>query len=419
MEATMASLAFHHGRYRVDFRYAGKRYVYSLKTPDRQEAEGCLSRLEENLRLLERGRLEPPPNVHLPLFLLSDGRVTGKPEAAPPALTLDELCKKYVEVHSCGSMEATSLSTVEMHLRQLRDTLGDGFAIARLKQVQLQAHVTRRAQDKGIRGRKLSPVTLRKEVGSFRAVWNWAVRAGLLSVPFPNAGLVYPKTDEKPPFQTWAEIERQIARGGLSEAEQLDLWDCLFLTVPEVKEVLEYIRQQSLQPFVYPMIAFAAHTGARRSEIVRCRIADLDLESSTAIIREKKRNRSQRTLRRVPISPFLAGVLRDWLQKHPGGPETFCQQLHVPRSRTLREGFGPLTRNEAVDHFERAVQGSKWERLRGWHVFRHSFASNCAAKGVDQRLIDAWMGHQTEEMRKRYRHLIPAQQREAILAVFG
>ena len=39
--------------------------------------------------------------------------------------------------------------------------------------------------------------------------------------------------------------------------------------------------------------------------------------------------------------------------------------------------------------------------------------------GVDQRLINEWMGHQTEEMRKRYRHLFPDQQREALESVFG
>ena len=40
--------------------------------------------------------------------------------------------------------------------------------------------------------------------------------------------------------------------------------------------------------------------------------------------------------------------------------------------------------------------------------FRHSFASNLAAASVDQRIIDEWMGHQTEEqMRTRYRHLFP------------
>ena len=32
------------------------------------------------------------------------------------------------------------------------------------------------------------------------------------------------------------------------------------------------------------------------------------------------------------------------------------------------------------------------------------------AAGVDQRLIDDWVGHTTEEMRRRYRHLIPSVQ---------
>jgi integrase len=62
---------------------------------------------------------------------------------------------------------------------------------------------------------------------------------------------------------------------------------------------------------------------------------------------------------------------------------------------------------------------SKWPKIRGFHVFRHSFASNLAAASVDQRIIDKWMGHQTEEMRKRYQHLFPDQQREAIALVFG
>lgn len=415
----MASLELRAHRYRIVFRYAGRRMHHSLKTSSRREAESCLARLEENLRLLERGRLELPANTDLGLFLVSDGKVNAKPEPVPAPLTLKELAEKYVEVHSNGALEANSLVTVEMHLRHFRRTLGEDFPVARLKQEDLQEHLTERAKDRGIRKRKLSPVTLRKEMGSFRAVWNWAVRAGLLVGPFPNRGLVYPKTDEKPPFQTWEEIERQIARGGLSEAEQQDFWDCLFLTVSQVQEVLAHVRAQNLQPFVYPMFCFAAHTGARRSELIRSRLSDLDLEGMTAVIREKKRGRGHRTHRRVPLSQFLVGVLEEWLKVHPGGADTFCQELKVVRSKTNRTEYGPITRNEANDHFHRAVKGSKWEKLRGWHVFRHSFASNCAARGIDQRLIDTWMGHQTEEMRKRYRHLLPDQQQAAILTVFG
>jgi integrase len=79
----------------------------------------------------------------------------------------------------------------------------------------------------------------------------------------------------------------------------------------------------------------------------------------------------------------------------------------------------PVTKDEAGDHFRRAVAGSKWEVMRGWHVLRHSFISALAAKGVDQRVIDEFVGHTTDEQRRRYRHLSPDVRRKAIGEVFG
>ena len=69
--------------------------------------------------------------------------------------------------------------------------------------------------------------------------------------------------------------------------------------------------------------------------------------------------------------------------------------------------------------FERAVKKSKWKMMRGWHVLRHSFISALASRGVDQRIIDDFVGHQTEEQRRRYRHLYPSTQKDAIDAAFG
>jgi integrase len=54
------------------------------------------------------------------------------------------------------------------------------------------------------------------------------------------------------------------------------------------------------------------------------------------------------------------------------------------------------------------------ECRRGFHTFRHSFASNLAGAGVDQRIIDERMGHITEEMLRRCRHLVPDVLRGAI-----
>jgi site-specific recombinase XerD len=112
-------------------------------------------------------------------------------------------------------------------------------------------------------------------------------------------------------------------------------------------------------------------------------------------------------------------VLQRWIDNHPGGRFTFCLNCKVSHARKTRPIGSPVTRDEAHDHFKRTLGDSKWDKLRGWHVFRHSFCSNCAAKGIDQRVINAWVGHQTEEMVRRYRHLIPNQQQAAIRHVFG
>ena len=136
-------------------------------------------------------------------------------------------------------------------------------------------------------------------------------------------------------------------------------------------------------------------------------------------IREKKRVKGKRSTRTAPVTPKLAEILRAWLAGRPDCPFLFCQAQRVTRSKTRREGPTAVTKDEAHDHFRRTVEGSKWEAMRGYHVLRHSFISALASEGVDQRVIDEVVGHQSEEQRKRYRHLDPSVMKEAITRVFG
>src|SRR5262249_8049019 len=117
-----------------------------------------------------------------------------------------------------------------------------------------------------------------------------------------------------------------------AEAEE-KLWECLFLTLPELTELLAFMKDKAAHPWIYPMACFAAHTGARRSEMLRVKLEHFDLDSGTVLIHEKKRDREKRTPRRVPLSPFLASVLKDWLAVHPGGDFLFCHDAEVPRSK--------------------------------------------------------------------------------------
>ncbi len=182
--------------------------------------------------------------------------------------------------------------------------------IDRLKLQTLQEYVVSRSKAKGRNGKTLSATTIRKELGTFRTVWTWAISRGYVSGPFPNQNLRFPKTTDKPPFQTRVEIERRISYGGLSEAAKRELWDCLFLTVSETEEILNYLKENAAYDFLYPMAVLAAHTGARRSELVRSQVCDFDFTAGTVRIHEKKRVKGRRTTRMVPLSTTLIEVIQ-------------------------------------------------------------------------------------------------------------
>jgi integrase len=379
-----------------------------------------------------------PDDVDIVTFVEHDGQPPNVgptlPQAPRKVVTLGHLKDRYLSAHSNGTIEANSLYTCRLHLKHFVGFLGESFPIGELSTAILQNYVNHRAKA------KLSPVTIRKELATLRASWNWGQPSGLTEGKFPNQGLRYPKTDEKPPFMTMAEIERQL-KAGAPET----LWETLYLQTGELTELLTHVKEKAAHPWIYPLFCFAAHTGARRSEIIRATVADIDFEGNIVTIREKKRDKSQRTTRRVPLTPFLKEVLRDWLENHPGGSSLFCHDGEIPHSkkRSLTTGHqspkkrpstlkgrmatvrkrqqtatAALTCNEVHDHFRRTLDNSKWNKIPGLHALRHSFISACARRGIDQRLVLEWAGHMNEATSRRYRHLYPSSQQEAIKSVF-
>jgi hypothetical protein len=210
-------------KFRLSFRYGGRMFRHSLGVETQEEADESLAIVERNLRLLEQGILDLPRGADLPLFLLSGGKRTAKPEIAA-VLTLGGLIDLYLGAHA-GARESHTIYTARIHANHLKKSLGADFAVQDLATSDLQAHVDRRAGAKGHGGKPLSPTTIKKEIASLSGIWSWVVRMGHVSGPFPNKGLVYPKTSEKPPFQTRAEIEEPLKRGGLKDDEKRELWN--------------------------------------------------------------------------------------------------------------------------------------------------------------------------------------------------
>jgi integrase len=398
--------------YYCTFRFGGRRYYFAVGQVSEDQARAKGVEVDETLDLIERGRLTVPEGVALDEFVAAGGKVPVV-SVRPETVTARQLFDHYLETHANGTVEASSLGTSRTHLKQVTDSLGERFRVQSLTLLKLQEHVDRR-QKKGV-----APVTVKKEIATLRACWNWAAHAGILKGAFPGRGLRFAKEEEKEPFRTFAEIELIVAAENPDDARKDVLWDALYLTKPEIQTFLDHVRRHATLPWVYPMVAFAAYTGARRSEMLRALVSDVDLDGGTVTIREKKRIRGKRSTRTAPLTPRLAEALRAWLAAKPASPFLFCQAGRVCRSKTKRQGPTAVTKDEAHDHFRRTVEGSKWAVLRGYHVLRHSFISALASDGVGQRVIDEVVGHQSEEQRKRYRHLYPGVMKEAIKRVFG
>lgn len=396
------------GRFRISYYFGGRRFFASLKTKHEREATLTMHRLEENLQDVERGRLAIPEGADLSRFLLSDGRVITKP-VLKKRISLKDLFDRYEKEVPEGIKESNTRKMEGIHMRRLLKELGSNLSTEKVTRELLQQYVKTRSGHQGSGGNGLSHVTIKKELSTLTGIWNkFALPLGIVAKELSTKGLLFNKRKPKPPFQTCPQIERQISRGGLSDSAIDELWDCLFLTLPEIEELLAFI-ETTIIPAIRVMYFVAAHTGARRSEMLRIRIDDVDIEGERIQLREKKKDRSkEETYRSIPLTPKLLQVLKDWVTNHPGG-----QMLIVDQKGK------PLTLSQVSWNFRTVVQGSKWEVLPGWHVLRHSFASNCAARGIDQRIIDEWMGHQTEEMRRRYRHMIPSNEQRAIHLVFA
>ena len=390
--------------FHVCFRFGERKFKRSLKTTSQREAEAAVVRVDRRLKLVEDGDVSIPDGADLATFIVSDGKL-DRPVVVQ-AMTLRELLVSYERSLKVGTLESNTIDTIRLHLRHLARILGPRLRADRLTFSALQNYVDVRGLERGKHGRAVSAVTVKKELASLSGAWNWAVRSGTVRGVFPSQGLSFQKTTERPRFQTRGEIERRISKGGLTEIEQAEMWECLYLSASEIEDVLQVVQESARHGFVYPMVLMAAHTGARRSEIVRSLCQDFDMEGGFVLLHEKKRVRGRTTTRAVPLSSQMKHAMTAWLS-----------------GRTQRQSFTNgselLNAEEASYHLNRTLKGTKWECIPGWHVFRHSFISIRASRGIDQRMIDAWTGHQTEEMRKRYRHLYPSVQQVALQSVFG
>ncbi|MFI3121039.1 MAG: tyrosine-type recombinase/integrase [Methylococcaceae bacterium] len=130
------------------------------------------------------------------------------------------------------------------------------------------------------------------------------------------------------------------------------------------------------------------NTGARVSELMGIRVADVELTVSPSV-RLHGKGRKQRT---VPLWKETAIKIRHWLAFANLKPE----QALVP----TRQGL-PMTRSNVAERIALAVNlaANQCPQLQGRcvtpHTLRHTTAMHLLQAGVDITIIALWLGHES------------------------
>lgn len=137
------------------------------------------------------------------------------------------------------------------------------------------------------------------------------------------------------------------------------------------------------------MLALMFNTGARVSEIIGVRVADV-VVGPTSSIRLHGKGRKQRSL---PLWRSTAMAIRDWLHLNP--------QLQAESPLLPRRDGNPMTRANVAQRLKLAVQiaSRKYPDLASMsvspHLIRHATAMCLLQSGADPCEIALWLGHES------------------------
>ena len=225
----MASIEFDEasGRYRIWFRYAGKPYKRSLKTTEKREAEAVVGRVEETIRLLERGRLDIPSDADPGVFILSDGKLNWK-LTAEQEYTLEKLLDLYPKSLPEGAKSAD-------HPQDGRNPHFPPVAAPKNvpprpdREHRRHASLHRPPAARQIPRKADRPGHGEEGSGHAPPDLELGCSAGLFDRPGTDQGLTVSKGRGEAPLYDTGQIEKIIKRGGLTEKQQGALWECLIL----------------------------------------------------------------------------------------------------------------------------------------------------------------------------------------------
>lgn len=211
--------------------------------------------------------------------------------------------------------------------------------------------------------RELDKRTLSRKISTLKSFFKFAVREGIITTN-PAAALIYPRLSKPlPKFLTEQEVR-------------------LILRLPSSENVLG-LRDKAMLEFLYS-------TGARVSEMVSCKISDVDLIGG--VVKVKGKGRKERLL---PLGEPALVSLKRYLD----------QRTDKNQALFINKRGSRLTDRGVRDIIYRYIKKGALSLRISPHVFRHSFATHLLNRGADLRSVQELLGHSSISTTQVYTHL--------------
>jgi integrase len=236
----------------------------------------------------------------------------------------------------------------------------------------------------GIKGRSLSPATIRKVLSVTKTLFKWATERGDLDAS-PAVGI------KKPGLSETIHRTRYLSRD-------------------------EWVRLEAVaSPALRPMLTLAVNTGMRLGEVALLRWGDVDLRGQILHVPQETKTGT----RPVPLNATAKTTLEelDRLRR-----EVAKRTNQLPEYVFVREDGSDFTSPADRNRLSRAtVNAMRGAGVTGasFHTLRHTAASWMVTAGVPLYEVGKILGHATPLMTQRYAHLTPDHLRNAVAALDG
>lgn len=176
------------------------------------------------------------------------------------------------------------------------------------------------------------------------------------------------------------------------------------LSTEEVRHLLGTVRRQDYRVCMSTLYG----CGLRASEGCSLQIRDIDSDRMMIHVRGGKGKKD----RYVPLPPRVLALLRAYWTTHRHPLWLFPQRTSADASASA--ALEPQNHNSLYVGLKAAVKESGIHKPVTLHTLRHSWATHLLEVGVNLRLIQVWLGHESLRTTALYTHLTDKAQSAAI-----